>query len=59
MLVTCMTVTSEAYLHVGDMVDCMAVVYRVVFCVLQGKRNEYQFHLEKQLQKGEVVTFRK
>ena len=58
MLVTCMTVTSEAYLHVGDMVDCMAVVYHV-FCVLQGKRNEYQFHLEKQLQKGEVVTFRK
>ena len=58
MLVRYMTVTSEAYLHVGDMVDCMAVVYDV-FSVLQGKRNEYQFHLEKQLQKGEVVTFRK
>ena len=31
-----------------------------VLCLalLQGKRNEYQFHLEKQLQKGEVVTFR-
>ena len=54
-----MTVTLGACLDVGDVVDCMAVVYHVMFCVLQGKRNEYQFHLEKQLQKGEVVTFRK
>ena len=40
---------------------CMLMLWHIMSCsmcaLLQCKRNEFQFHLQKQLQEGEVVTF--